>query len=149
MKVDIGTILEYKPSNVVENDHPWGCDIDDTLLLWDVPVGTENTNSVEFIEPNCGQSIHVVINDNNIRLLKEKKARGCYIVLWSQGGFKYCRAVRDALKLYDHVDLVMTKPVGLIDDLPPSAWLPNPVNIPYTKNYKKPKPTSKDVKENK
>lgn len=125
-----------KKSNVVENDHPWGVDIDDTLLLWDVPVNTPGVRVVEFQEPHLKDITRAVVNENNLRLMKEKKHRGCFIILWSQGGYEYAKAVRDALHLQDYVDLIMTKPVGLIDDLPSSAWLPGPVNIPYNKNYK-------------
>lgn len=131
-------IVKYElPKDIViENDHPWGVDIDDTLLLWDVPVTTPGVKTVTFLHPTLGYTISVVINENNLLLMKEKKGRGCFIVLWSQGGYEYGRVVRDALNLQGFVDLIMTKPVGLIDDLPSSAWLPSPVNIPHTKNYK-------------
>ena len=112
-------------------------------------MDTPGVRIVEFIEPHGGQLVRVVVNENNIRLLKEKKARGCFIVLHSQGGYKYSVAVRNALEITDYVDLTMTKFVGLIDDLPSSVWLPNPINIPYTKNYKKPKQVSEDTKETK
>lgn len=125
-------------TKVIRNDHPWGCDIDDTLLLWDVPLDTPGVRVVEFQEPHLKDITRAVVNENNLRLMKEKKQRGCFIVLWTQGGYAYAESVMKALFIENYVDLVMTKPVGLIDDLPSSAWLPPSINIPYTKNYKKP-----------
>lgn len=134
--VGAGSALKYTPPQplVLRNDRPWGVDIDDTLLLWDAP---KEGPMVTFIEPHSGDEITVPINENNIRLLKEKKARGCSIVLWTQGGYEYANAVATALNIRGHVDLIMGKPEGIIDDLEASAWMPKAVNIPYTKNYKK------------
>lgn len=119
---------------VVRSESPWGVDIDDTLLLWDVP---KEGAMVTFTEPHTGDSITVPINENNIRLLKEKKSRGAFIILWSQGGWEYGNAVATALGIRQYVNLIMTKPIGLIDDLEASAWMPKAINIPHTKNYKK------------
>jgi len=132
---DMGTLVKYNSTRiVVENEAVWGVDIDDTLLLWDVP---KEGPMVTFTEPHTKDSITVPINENNIRLLKEKKARGAYIILWSQGGWEYAKTVADALGLHDYIDLIMTKPIGIIDDLEAHAWMPKAVNIPHTKNYKK------------
>lgn len=146
MKVDIPKI-SVTHNMIIQNDYVWGVDIDDTLLLWDVPLDTPGVRIVEFQEPHLKDITRAVINENNLRLMKEKKVRGCFIILWSQGGYEYAIHVANALYINDYVDMIMTKPVGLIDDLPSSAWLPQPVNIPYTKNYKKPKPVSEDTKE--
>ncbi len=128
--------LIYIPNtpHVLKNDHPWAVDIDDTLLLWDVP---KKDPMVTFTEPHSGDSITVPINENNIRLLKEKKSRGALVILWTQGGYEYGDVVATALNIREYVDIIMTKPVGLIDDLEAHAWMPKAVNIPHTKNYKK------------
>lgn len=120
---------------VVDNDIIWVTDVDDTLLLWDVKPG--QIPGVSFKEPHLGNNITVAINENNIRLMKEKKKRGATIILWSQGGYEYAEAVAKALNITEYVDYVMTKPSGVIDDLEASAWMPKAVNIPHTKNYKK------------
>lgn len=120
---------------VINDDNIWCTDIDDTLLMWDID---KHTNPyVDFIEPHSGDNIRVAINENNIRLLKEKKSRGNTIILWSQGGYEYAEAVAKALNLVEYIDFVMNKPIGLIDDLEASAWMPKAVNILHTKNYKK------------
>lgn len=119
---------------VIASEHIWCTDIDDTLLLWDAP---KEGPMVEFVEPHSGETINVPINENNIRLMKEKKSRGATIVLWSQGGWEYAEVVAKALNIESYVDFVMTKPSGLIDDLEAHAWMPKAVNIPHTKNYKK------------
>jgi predicted phosphatase len=119
----------------IDNDVVWVVDIDDTLLLWDIQDVT--VPYTRFTEPHLGNYIRVHVNVNNIRLMKEKKKRGATIILWSQGGYEYAEVVAKALDITKYVDYVMTKPVGVIDDLEASAWMPKAVNIPYTKNYKK------------
>lgn len=120
---------------VINDDCIWCVDIDDTLLLWDECRSTNST--VEFTEPHSKDKIIVAINENNIRLMKEKKSRGATVILWSQGGYEYAESVAKALCLEEYVDFIMTKPVGLIDDLEANHWMPKAVNIPHTKNYKK------------
>jgi hypothetical protein len=121
---------------VLRNENPWASDIDDTLLMWDVPL-SEDVPTVDILDPLTKTNIRVAVNENNLRLVKEKKARGHAIILWSQGGPEYAEAVAIALGITDIVDVAMGKPVGIIDDLPCTAWLPASVNIAYTKNYKR------------
>jgi phosphoserine phosphatase len=123
---------------VVDKDQVWCTDIDDTLLLWNVSID-KDIKYVEFIEPLLNERMRVAVNVNNLRLMKEKKARGCAIVLWSQGGPIYVEAVAKALGITHIVDIAMGKPIGVIDDLPCTAWMPESVNIHHDKNYKKSK----------
>jgi hypothetical protein len=120
--------------NLIKSELVWCVDVDDTLVIWGADKHLHPT--IDFVEPHSKDEIKVVVNLNNIRLLKEKKARGCFIVLWSQGGWEYAAEIATALKLNDFIDIVMTKPTGIIDDLHPSEWMPGNVNIPHTKNYK-------------
>lgn len=59
----------------------------------------------------------------NIELLKDMKARGRYIVVWSQGGFAWAEAVVLALGLQDYVDLIIEKPIAYVDDLQASEFM--------------------------
>ena len=55
--------------------------------------------------------------------MRQFKARGHYVVVWSQGGYQWARAVCETLGITDLVDEVKTKPKWIIDDLPPSVWM--------------------------
>lgn len=138
--IGIGGSIVYVPPQLpiksIHSESVWACDIDDTLIIWN--ADTTGNKTITFTEPHTNDIITVVVNENNIRLLKEKKSRGSFIILWSQGGWQYAETIAVALGIEKYVDIVMSKPVGLIDDLPAEKWLPNPVNIDYRTNYKKP-----------
>ena len=54
--------------------------------------------------------------------MREFKARGHYVIVWSQGGWEWAEAVVKALGLEDLVDEVKTKPQWMVDDICPSIW---------------------------
>lgn len=117
---------------VIKSEMLWFFDVDGTLISYDPSSDFKLYDIVTNIK-----SIRYMPNDNNIRLLMEKKSRGCTIVVWSQGGFDHAVNVVRALNLEQYVDYCMTKPAGIVDDLEPSEWLPRRVFIPIDVNYKK------------
>ena len=118
---------------VIESEQVWFFDCDDTLILWD----RAGTGGATYITCPYDLSEYAVgIHGGNSQLLKEKKARGCTIVVWSQGGYKWAEAVVKHLGLEQHVDYVMSKPIGICDDLPASAWMPSPTYIPVDAKWK-------------
>ncbi len=60
----------------------------------------------------------------HISLIKELKARGHSVIVWSAGNSYWAEQVIRALKLENSVDLVMSKPDGICDDKSVVEWLP-------------------------
>jgi hypothetical protein len=117
----------------IESDKIVFSDVDDTLLMWN------DDKSFASIDP---QSIGIVCpfqtrrdpfeepkiyylrpNHWTIGKLKDLKAKGYTVVVWSAAGWIWAEAVVKALKIEDIVDLVMSKPDICIDDLPPNEWI--------------------------
>jgi hypothetical protein len=55
--------------------------------------------------------------------MRQFKARGHYVVVWSQGGYAWAEAVCKTLGIESLVDEVKTKPKWCIDDLAPAVWM--------------------------
>lgn len=121
---------------VVENEAIFPVDVDDTLIVWDEEYQCPVEERVECIDPYDGSVHQLKPHRPHIQLLKEKKTRGAYIIIWSQGGYQWARAVVKALKLEAYVDQVLTKPSMYMDDLPVTAWMNERVYIKPTSNWK-------------
>jgi len=104
---------------VTENDNIIGVDVDDTLVIWNIPKEYEG-QAIKF--DNFGYATMLLPHHKHIELLKQFKIRGHYIIVWSQGGYEWAREVVKVLGLEDWVDEVKTKPKWIIDDLPANAW---------------------------
>lgn len=104
---------------VLENDHIACFDVDETLVLWNIPPGFEG-KTVECI--NYGYKEHLLPHDVHIKLLRQFKFRGHAVVIWSQGGYEWAVEVAKRLGIFDDANIIMAKPKWLIDDLPPDAW---------------------------
>ena len=104
---------------VVENENMVCFDVDDTLVMWNIPPGREGECT---LFNNFGFAEWLLPHKPHIELLKSFKVRGQFVVVWSQGGYQWAREVVKHLGLEEYVDLVMSKPKWIVDDLPPSAW---------------------------
>ena len=104
---------------VTENDNIIGVDVDDTLVMWDIPAGREE-ECITF--DNFGYTQRLLPHRKHIELIKQFKVRGHYIIVWSQGGYGWAREVVKVLGLEDWVDEIKTKPKWIIDDLPANSW---------------------------
>ena len=95
-------------------------DVDDTLLLWDIPEGCEYTITV-----SCrGFSELLAPNTYNIELLKKFATRGHSVVVWSAGGSDWAEAAVKALNLEKYVEVCTSKPNYYIDDIAnPKEWI--------------------------
>lgn len=116
-----------------ENEQVVGCDVDDTLVLWRKPQDGEET--IDITDPYDGQTKTLVIHKPHIKLLRDRKARGCAIIVWSQSGPQWARAVVNALGLDEVKPFIFAKPFMIIDDLPAEAWLSNRVYLKPTIGY--------------
>lgn len=95
-------------------------DVDSTLVF--APSDIENdfyTTPSKAAENN----IEFNIVHEHILKIKEFKARGHTVVVWSAGGADWAETVVKKLELEEHVDLVISKPDWYFDDKPSSDWL--------------------------
>lgn len=113
---------------VVENEWLSMWDVDDTLCLWGKP---QDPRAIEFIDPHDKQIHLLVPHERHIKLLKDFKARGYTIIVWSGGGYEWAETVVKTLGLEDYVDFAMTKPMKYIDDLPAVEILGSRIYLEY------------------
>ena len=104
---------------VYESENIVCFDVDDTLVIWNVPPGEEGNTRVF---DNFGFKEKLLPHRAHIKLLKQFKARGQFVIVWSQGGHQWASEVVKYLELTEYVDLIMAKPKWIVDDLPASAW---------------------------
>lgn len=110
--------------NILKNDNVVFFDVDDTLVMWSWPEQKDNeTIVISAAEEPALHNIRVWPHKEHANRLKQFKARGQSVVVWSQGGWAWAKAVVEALGLQLYVDAIMTKPKWIFDDLPASAWL--------------------------
>lgn len=109
-------------------------DVDDTLVMWGQKPKT-GQKRVKIVDPYSGEALFLTPHLGHIKVLKDRKARGSYVVVWSAGGNRWADAVVRALKLDSYVDLVMTKPHIYIDDKKASEFMQEHLYIPYGNGY--------------
>lgn len=93
-------------------------DVDSTLLFSLREYPHEVTHEVVKIG---GRKFWV--HDPHIEMIKDFKARGHSIVVWSAGGAEWAEMAVRALKLELYVDLVISKPDWFIDDKPATGFM--------------------------
>lgn len=99
--------------NIIPNHSVYFFDVDNTLIEF---VPDPKDNGFDIHDPYDGETIYVCPLSANIKFLKRKKAQGNFVIVWSLSGVKWVEEVVKALELTEFVDLVMTKPVGYVDD---------------------------------
>lgn len=101
-------------------------DVDDTLVIWDwKAVDPEGKGLIKIQDPNSGHTELVLPHERHVKLLKQFKARGHTVVVWSQGGWDWASIVVKSLGLESVVDFCMSKPDWYVDDLPAVAFMGN------------------------
>lgn len=122
---------------VINNENIVGCDIDDTLLMWDSPT-VEGPGKVKL--DFAGGVVFLTPHHYHIQLLKTYKERGYYIIFWSANGSAHATRAVEALGLEyladgktGHVQGKLTKHM---DDNPDSASILGP--RVYCKDLTKP-----------
>jgi phosphoserine phosphatase len=117
---------------IIENESVIFCDIDDTLTMW------QDTDDAVWVRcPHYGEKYKLAVNRGNLKILKDRKARGSFIVVWSAGGYAWANAVVQALGIEKYVDQIMSKPIGYIDDRPAEKILGEHIYIPHNSGYGK------------
>lgn len=122
---------------VIKNENPVPIDVDDTLILHSPPEGHED-DYVLVEDPYSEEEVKVKVwpHRPHIQILKDKKARRSFIMVWSQSGVLWAEAVIKALELEKYVDLVLGKSKEYMDDLPANEWMGNRIYLPYDSKYK-------------
>lgn len=117
---------ERKPMIEITNEYVSMFDVDETLVLTDMMASGEVVN---LKNPYDGSLQTRVIHHKHVELLKQMHGRGRMIGVWSGGGVQWAKEVIKALGLESHVDIVLTKPICYVDDLPSNLWLNNQIYL--------------------
>ena len=113
---------------VVENEHVYAFDVDDTLVMWgkwDEP----GPKKIRIVDPYDSSIVYLTPNTRHVKLLQQMHGRGRHILVWSQSGAKWAETVLAALGLTSFVHTILTKPSGYVDDLPVTAWMQNHIYL--------------------
>lgn len=110
----------------IENEMIIYIDCDDTLVMHNV-----KGEKITFSDPYSLEKISLTPHKRHIKLLKDFKARGYSIVVWSAAGAIWAKEVVTKLELLDYVDLMISKPLKFIDDLPATEILGARIYIQY------------------
>jgi len=105
---------------IVGNDQTICFDVDDTLILWDDLSYKEHivtTNRIVIKDPYDGLLTSHEVHQRHINFMQRMKARGYTVVVWSSSGAAWAAAAIRALGLESCVDICMSKPAKIVDDL--------------------------------
>lgn len=112
---------------IIRSDQLLVCDVDGTIILWpsQAELLAANPDSlIAFEDPYDGATRQVLAHAPNIKILKDRKLRGCTVIVWSQSGYEWAAEAIRVLGLEQYVDYVASKPFMALDDLAPAHWLP-------------------------
>lgn len=99
----------------IEHDNCAFFDVDDTLIMYSYPL-YEQDKAIEIKIDDDHPSVWVVPHEKHIEAVRNHKAWGNGVVVWSRSGYKWAAAVVKALDLELYVDVVMAKPFYYYDD---------------------------------
>jgi FMN phosphatase YigB (HAD superfamily) len=119
---------------IVDKESTIFVDVDDTLVMWGVKA-KKGQRLIQITDPYSNEQLYLLPHAGHIKVLKDRKARGSCIIVWSAGGYKWAKKVVEALKLTDYVDLVMTKPHMYIDDKPASEFMQERLYLSHESGY--------------
>lgn len=119
--------------NIINNESIIFFDVDDTLVMWQ--EAKKGQKAIGITCPYDGRQEYLLPHAGHIKILKDRKARGSVIVVWSAGGFQWAEAVVKALGLADYVDFVMSKPHAYVDDKMSDEFMGERIYLPYGGRY--------------
>jgi len=97
----------------IDNEHIVAIDVDQTLFMHEEGI----INNDVIVNPYSKTKIGGHLNQNHYELLKQYKARGLFVIVWSKAGVLWAEAVIKHYKLEPYVDLITTKFDRYVDDL--------------------------------
>jgi hypothetical protein len=119
---------------IIKNERPVFTDIDGTLIVHGPKQGIP---TVQVYDPESCKYVTMGINRAMVKIVREEKARGAFIIAWSRGGYQWAKNVINALDLEEHTDIVMTKPLVYLDDIPVEKWLETRIFLSEDTVYKR------------
>jgi predicted phosphatase len=122
--------------NIIDRESTIFIDVDDTLVMWGIKA-KKGQKLIQITDPYSGDQVYLMPHAGHIKVLKDRKARGSCIIVWSAGGYKWAEKVVKALNLEAYVDFVMTKPHMYIDDKAASEFMQERLYIPFENGYGK------------
>jgi len=123
---------------IINNYNTVFFDVDGTLVLpLDNPEYAK-LPPVKIYDAITNSYITMAIHEPMVRLLLEEQVKGSYIIVWSRGGHVWAAAVIKALGLLNSVNLVMSKPMVVFDDISIDEWLKYRVYLNPGTVYKQP-----------
>lgn len=113
-------------------------DVDDTLVIWGKSP-EEYPNGLWIPNPHYLDESpkYLVPHEGHIRILKDRKARGSAIIVWSAGGNLWAETIIKALGLEAYVDYIFTKPHAYIDDKTADEFMKERIYLPLDNPYGK------------
>lgn len=116
--------------NLIKNELTAFFDVDQTLIM----AGYETHKDVITIMcPYTKEELKLVPHKHHIKILKDQKARGYHITVWSANGWQWVDSVLTALGLWEYVDEGRGKSIKFFDDLPADQVLGTRVYIDFKK----------------
>lgn len=99
-------------------------DVDDTLVIWNwKDFDPEGKDVFEITDQQSEITAKLLPHKRHIELLRQFKARGHTVVVWSQGGWSWAESIVKALGIEEAVDIVMSKPDWYVDDIPAAGFM--------------------------
>jgi len=97
-------------------------DVDDTLILWGRLLNNDEPTT-EMLCPYTGVTEKGQTHLEHVERIKQHKADGHFVIVWSQGGGEYAYNACVGLGILEYVDLCLDKPMQYYDDLDCSKWM--------------------------
>lgn len=105
----------------IKNEDVVWIDVDDTLVMWPDNPFQPGEGLLQFDQYN--QTVWLKPNEKNIKLLKNYYERGYFVIVHSANGYNWASEVVTKLLLRSCVNMVFTKPMKYVDDLPAEEWM--------------------------
>lgn len=124
---------------VIEGDKIVYVDVDNTLIMTEKDIKAVAEDEGHFLEmkeflgtvkmrPPAHQDLmEFYVNNENVELVKHISKMGTKIVVWSKSGYRWAAEAVEQLELEEFVDLIISKPNDIIDDLPAEKFIPKPM----------------------
>lgn len=101
---------------IIHGEHNIMVDVDNTIALWDPKHKKPGKGKLKFVDPYTKNVLYLTPHNVHIRIIRQWKARGFKIFVWSMSGVMWAEEVVRVLGLEDAVDYVMSKPEKHVDD---------------------------------
>ena len=107
-------------------------DVDYTLLIWSADLQSGSP----FYDPYEEKFKKVKIHYPHLEIVKDRLKRGATIILHSQSGYEWAASAARCLGLdKEEKVIVMSKPIGYIDDKPCEKWMGDHINLDINDPY--------------